>query len=73
MAIDTINKKLSLIYMRQPSQPSMPISSDGLEEADKRQLLWEYSWGDVLFVLAKVLSITFSDYVSQTITIKEGD
>lgn len=48
MAIDTNNKKLALIHLRQPYQPSPPASADGLGQDDKQQLLWEYpgiSWG----------------------------
>jgi len=41
MAIDTINKKLALIES-DIFQPGLPISSDGIGQDDKQQLLWEY-------------------------------
>ncbi len=42
MAIDTINEKLSLLEYLEPYQPGVPISADGLDQADNQQLLWEY-------------------------------
>lgn len=42
MAIDTVNEKLALIEYSEPYQVGIPVSSDGLDQADKQQLLWEY-------------------------------
>ena len=42
MAIDTINEKLALIEYSDIFQPGIPISADGLDQADLQQLLWEY-------------------------------
>ena len=42
MAIDTINEKLALIEYGDVFQPGIPISADGLGQADNQQLLWEY-------------------------------
>ena len=43
MAIDTTNEKLALMTWMQPWQLPLPISSDGLGQADKQQLVWGYS------------------------------
>ena len=48
MAIDTTNKKLALIEYRDVWQPAIPVSSDGIGQDDRQQLLWEYPgilWG----------------------------
>jgi len=42
MAIDTINEKLALIEYDEVYQPGIPISNDGIDQADKQQLLWGY-------------------------------
>jgi len=42
MAIDTINEKLALLEYDEVYQPGIPISADGLDQADKQQLLWGY-------------------------------
>ena len=42
MAIDTDNEKLALIEYGDIFQPGIPISADGLDQADNQQLLWEY-------------------------------
>ena len=42
MAIDTNNEKLALISLLQPFNTPVPISSDGLDQADKQHLLWGY-------------------------------
>ena len=42
MAINTINEKLALIEYGDIFQPGIPISSDGIDQLDKQQLLWEY-------------------------------
>jgi len=54
MAIDTINKKLALLEYEELYQPCLPISSDGLDQADNQQLLagypgilWEIKRGEV--------------------------
>lgn len=41
MAINTINEKHNLIDSHFP-YPSIPISSDSIDQADKQQLLGEY-------------------------------
>lgn len=50
MAIDTFNKKLALIEYSEPYQIGIAVSNDGLDQADKQQLLWEYPgllWGQL--------------------------
>lgn len=42
MAIDTNNEKLALIEYENVFQFGLPISADGLNQADNQQLLWEY-------------------------------
>lgn len=42
MAIDTINEKLALLEYLEVYQLGIPISADGLDQADNQQLLWEY-------------------------------
>ena len=63
MAIDTINKKLALITFLQPWNTPIPISDDGLDQADLQHLLagypgilWEAA-AAVVFLTA-VLSIS---------------
>lgn len=40
--IDTTNEKLALIEYGDIYQFGMPISADGLDQADNQQLLWGY-------------------------------
>lgn len=40
--IDTLNKKLALIEYGDVYQPGIPVSGDGIDQADNQQLLWEY-------------------------------
>ena len=42
MAIDTTNKKFSLMTLGEPWLDPLPISSDGLGQADKQHLLALY-------------------------------
>lgn len=42
MAIDTDNEKLALIEYGDIFQPGIPVSADGLDDADNQQLLWGY-------------------------------
>ena len=42
MAIDTDNKKYALISYLQPWNAPLPISADGLGQADNQHLLWGY-------------------------------
>lgn len=42
MAIDSDNEKLALITFHQAWNTPVPISSDGLDQADLQHLLWEY-------------------------------
>ena len=42
MAITTDNDKLALIEYGDIFQPGIPISADGLDQADDQQLLWGY-------------------------------
>ena len=42
MAIDTNNEKFALITYHQPWNTPLPISTDGLGQADNQHLLWEY-------------------------------
>ena len=51
MAITTINEKLSIIEYGDVFQPGIPISADGIDQADNQQLLWDYPgnlWGAVV-------------------------
>jgi hypothetical protein len=51
MAVDTTNEKLALMSWMQPWQMPLPISVDGLDQADNQQLLWGYPgilWGTVV-------------------------
>lgn len=41
MSIDTVNEKRALMMLGLPWS-NIPISSDGLDQADNQQLLWEY-------------------------------
>jgi len=42
MAIDTINEKFALITQYQPWNTPIPISADGLDQADNQHLIWDY-------------------------------
>jgi len=42
MAINTVNEKLALISLLQPWNVPIPISADGIDQADQQQLLWGY-------------------------------
>jgi hypothetical protein len=42
VAIDTDNEKFALIDWGNVWMDGLPISSDGLDQADNQQLLWEY-------------------------------
>jgi hypothetical protein len=47
MAIDTNNEKLALLEYDEVYQFGIPISADGIDQADQQQLLWGYpgiSW-----------------------------
>lgn len=50
MAVSTINDKLALISYHQPFNTPIPISADGLGQADNQHLIWEYP--GVLFTSA---------------------
>jgi hypothetical protein len=53
MAIDTINKKLSMMEWGLPYEPGLPMSPGTLGQDDKQQLLWGYPgilWGAIGFV-----------------------
>jgi len=59
MAIDTINKKLALIEYGDVYQPGIPVSDDGLDQADNQQLLWEYPgtlWEEIVVKAITVIS-----------------
>jgi hypothetical protein len=42
MAIDTHNEKLALISLLQPWNTPIPISADGIDQADRQHFLWGY-------------------------------
>jgi len=42
MAIDTNNEKFALISYQQPFNTPLPISADGLGQADNQHLIWQY-------------------------------
>lgn len=51
----TDNDKFALITYHQPWNAPLPISSDGLGQADKQHLLWEYPgilWSEMAALLA---------------------
>lgn len=57
MAIDTLNKKLALIEYGDVFQPGIPVSADGLGQADNQQLLWGYPgilWGTISKAVGKL-------------------
>lgn len=56
MAIDTRNKKLSVISLMQPYNCPIPVSSNGLDRADLFHLIWDYSWRIILQI--SVLLVT---------------
>ena len=66
MAITTINEKLSLISFRQPCVISIPISSDGLDQANLQHLLHEYSG-----LLWSTLSVSFEEIIVNSAITKE--
>ena len=50
MSIDTVNEKFALITIYQPYNTPIPISADGLDQADNQQLIWDYPgllWADL--------------------------
>ena len=42
MAIDTNNEKFALITYQQPFNTPLPVSADGLGQADNQHLIWQY-------------------------------
>ena len=62
MAISTINDKLALISLLKPWEVPLPISSDGLDQADKQHLIWGYPgilWSE-LVVIDAVIAYAFT-------------
>lgn len=60
MSIDTINEKLALLEWLEPYQCGIPISADGLDQADNQQLLWGYPgllWSEVELVGQRLLML----------------
>lgn len=60
MAIDTVNEKLALLGEH------LPISADGLDQADNQQLLWGYPgilWTEQ--ALVEVVNITIGISIAQ--------
>lgn len=55
MAIDTDNEKFALLSWLQPYNTPVPISADGLGQADKQHLVWGYP--GILWAAAPVVSI----------------
>lgn len=55
MAVDTNNEKLALITYHQPWNTPIPISADGLDQADNQHLIWEYP--GILFETAVAVSV----------------
>ena len=55
MAVATINEKLALISYHQAWNTPLPISADGLDQADNQHLLWEYP--GVLFTSAVPVNV----------------
>jgi len=56
------NDKIALISYQQPWNVPLPISADGLDQADNQQLLWGYPgilWSGVSLAVGK-LAITFT-------------
>ena len=42
MAIETDNEKLALMSYNQPFNPAVPIVSDGIGQAEKQHLIWQF-------------------------------
>ena len=56
MSIDTINEKLALIDYGDVFQPAIPISADGIDQADQQHLLWGYPgilWATEIVILKR--------------------
>ena len=56
------NDKFALISYQQPWNIPLPISADGLDQADNQQLLWGYPgilWSEVSLAVGK-MAITFT-------------
>jgi hypothetical protein len=58
MAIDTTNEKFALMSWLQPYNTPIPISADGLDQADKQHLLWEYP-GLLWSAISSVAAVAF--------------
>jgi hypothetical protein len=67
MAIDVNNEKFALITYHQPWNTPIPSSSDGIGQADKQHLLWEYPgilWGPIANLgYHKIIGISFQKLV----------
>ena len=62
MAIDTHNERLALIEYGDVFQPGIPVSSDGIGQDDKQQLLWGYPgilW-EVIVAAVGLVTVTFT-------------
>ena len=57
-----INDKFALISYQQPWNVPLPISADGLDQADKQQLIWGYPgilWTEVSLAVGR-MTVTFT-------------
>ncbi len=61
----TINEELALLEYGEPYQPGVPISSDGLDQADNQQLLWGYP--GILWIARDV--VIFADTIEILVTL----
>lgn len=65
MAVDTTNEKLALITYHQPWNTPIPISDDGLDQADNQHLLWEYP--GILWTEEEVIARTLKAVICGTL------
>lgn len=69
MAIDSNNKKLSLMEWDLPWEPGIPLSPGTFDQADKQQLLWSYPgilWSEIVVVLSGLVCASISIFASVT-------
>lgn len=75
MAIDTVNRKLSVLNLGLVWHSSTPISPGAIGQDDQQQLLWGYPgilWGEEIVVEGDVV-ITENAYFAMTVITKNGE
>ena len=76
MAIDTTNEKLALITYHQAWNTPLPISADGLDQADNQHLLWEYPgllWEEIELAVGEVHIVFTAKQPDMTFDAKKPD